>query len=105
MQAIAETLATGGQVPLGKHLLGSVYSPLHQVEVKLSANELITTLGGPWWFVQMWLNLYLRKATGAILVNSSFPTKYSDDEQPATRRCTSLFFKGNNAHLLVKQSL
>ena len=31
IQCIAELLASGNEVPLGQHLLGSVYSLLHQV--------------------------------------------------------------------------
>lgn len=87
---IAETLSVGGLIPLGKHLLGAVYHLLHQVAIKLSANEPISTLGRPWWFIQMWLNLQLHKATGVILVDSSFPSNQSDDEEPTTRRCTSI---------------
>jgi hypothetical protein len=37
MQSIAEPLAIGHLIPLGKHLLGSAYSLLHQVFVKLLA--------------------------------------------------------------------
>jgi len=35
---LAETLATGNPVPLGKHLLGSVYYLLHQVSSRLRKN-------------------------------------------------------------------
>ena len=48
---LAETLATGNPVPLGKLLLGSVYHLLHQVSSKLRKNQPITNLGGPWWFI------------------------------------------------------
>jgi hypothetical protein len=37
MQSIAESLATEHLIPLGKHVLGSVYSLLHQVSVNLLA--------------------------------------------------------------------
>jgi hypothetical protein len=47
LQFIAEYLATGHLIHLGKHLLGSVYSLLHQVSVKLSAGQPIVNLGGP----------------------------------------------------------
>jgi len=50
---LAETLATGNPVPLGKHLLGSVYHLLHQVSSRLRKNQPITNLGGPWWFIQL----------------------------------------------------
>ena len=44
---MAETLAGGNPVPLGKHLLGSVYHLLHQEPVKLRANQPISNLRGP----------------------------------------------------------
>jgi hypothetical protein len=37
MQSIVESLATGHLILLGKYLLGSIYSLLHQVSIKLSA--------------------------------------------------------------------
>lgn len=85
MQAIAEALANGGVIPLGKHLLGSVYSLLHQVSVKLSANEDIGNLGGPWWFIQLWLSLYTHKAMGIDLNALQFPSDHSEGEQPRLR--------------------
>ena len=48
---MAETLAEGNMIPLGKHLLGSMYYLLHQVSVKLRADQPIGNLGGPWWFI------------------------------------------------------
>ena len=48
---MAETLASGTHIPLGKHLLGSVYHLLHQVSVQLRADQPIGNLGGPWWFI------------------------------------------------------
>ena len=58
---MAETLASGNPVPLGKHLLGLVYHLLHQVSAKLRADQPISNLGGPWWFIQLWLNMYMHK--------------------------------------------
>jgi hypothetical protein len=48
---MAETLASGNHIPLGKHLLGSVYHLLHQVSVQLRADQPIGNLGGTWWFI------------------------------------------------------
>ena len=56
---LAENLATGNPVPLGKHLLGSVYHLLHQISSRLRKNQPITNLGGPWWFIQLWLHMYI----------------------------------------------
>jgi hypothetical protein len=48
--AMAEDLAAGHLIPLGKYLLGSVYHMLHQ-----TTSQKISCVNGPWWFVQMWL--------------------------------------------------
>jgi hypothetical protein len=58
-QIVAEQLAHGSSIPLGKYLLGAVYNLLHQVAVSLSTNSPIGSPGGPWWFINFWLNLYL----------------------------------------------
>ena len=64
---MAETQADGNQIPLGKHLLGSVYYLLHQVSVKLRDDQPIGNLGGPWWFIQLWLNMYMHRTMGMNL--------------------------------------
>ena len=64
---MAETLADGNQILLGKHLLGSVYYLLHQVSVKLRDDQPIGNLGGPWWFIQLWLNMYMHRTMGMNL--------------------------------------
>lgn len=48
-QNIAELLAGGNRMPLGKYLLGSVYLMLHQASAKIWKDEPIGNLGGPWW--------------------------------------------------------
>jgi hypothetical protein len=58
MQSMAERLAFGDKIPLGKHLLGAAYHMLHQVSAKLATNQPPGNFGGPWWFLQLWLNLY-----------------------------------------------
>jgi hypothetical protein len=45
-QIVAERLAIGSYIPLGKYLLGAMYNLLHQVAVSLSTNSLIGTPGG-----------------------------------------------------------
>ena len=87
---MAETLASGNPVQLGKHLLGSVYHLLHQVSAKLRADQPISNLGGPWWFIQLWLNKYMHKTMGIRLSKMAFPSEdFSEEENPTTRRCTS----------------
>jgi hypothetical protein len=72
---MAETLADGNLIPLSKHLLGSVYHLLHQVSVKLRADQPIGNLGGPWWFIQLWLNMYMHKSMGMNLRQMSLPSE------------------------------
>lgn len=87
---VAETLAEGNMIPLGKHLLGSVYYLLHQVSAKLRTNQPISNLGGPWWFIQLWLNMYMHKTMGINLRQMSFPSEnFAEGARPQTRRCTS----------------
>jgi hypothetical protein len=87
---MAETLASGNSVPLGKHLLGSGYHLFHQVSAKLRAYQPISNLGGPWWFIQLWLNMYMHKTMGIRLSEMSFPSEdFGEEENPITRRCTS----------------
>jgi hypothetical protein len=57
---VAEWLAAGSRIPLRIYLLGVVYHLLHQVAGSLSTNSSIGTPGGPWWFINKWLNLHLR---------------------------------------------
>jgi hypothetical protein len=57
--AMATDLATGHRIPLGKYLLGSVYHMLHQTISQMHTGQKILCVNGPWWFVQMWLQLYM----------------------------------------------
>jgi len=59
--ATAEQLANGSQFPLGRYLLSSTYHLLHQVTEKLLLGKPIGNLGGPWWFINMWLNAHMHK--------------------------------------------
>ena len=87
---LAENLATGNPVPLGKHLLGLVYHLLHQVSSRLRKNQPITNLGGPWWFIQLWLHMYMHKTMTVELSEIEFPSEnFSEEEETVTRRCTT----------------
>jgi hypothetical protein len=57
--AMAEDLATGHSIPLGKYLLGSVYHMLNQTTHLMHTSHKISCVNSPWWFVQMWLQLYM----------------------------------------------
>ena len=82
---LAETLANGKLVPLGKHLLGSFYHLLHQVSIRLRNNQPITNLGGPWWFIQLWLHIYILKTMVVDLSEMKFPSEeFSEEEEMTT---------------------
>jgi hypothetical protein len=76
---MAEDLAIDNLVPLGKYLLGSVYHMLHQTTYLMHTSQKISCVNGPWWFVQMWLQLYMHQIVGIDLNNGTFL-------QPTTRK-------------------
>jgi len=83
--AAAERLANGG-----RYLLGSAYHLLHQVTRKLLLGQSIGNLGGPWWFINMWLSLHMHKRLGFDLIAQRFPWDIVEDyeldeEESATR--------------------
>jgi hypothetical protein len=55
-QIIVEHLAIGSSIPL------ELYTILRQVSVNLPTGRPIGTPGGPWWFINMWLNLHLHNS-------------------------------------------
>jgi hypothetical protein len=80
-------LADGNHILLGKYLLGVVYHLLHQVAVSLSTNSPISTPGGPWWFINMWLNLHLRDKLEQNIFAKTFPGDQPDGVQIVRHRC------------------
>jgi len=85
-----ERLANGGRFPLGRYLLGSAYHLLHQVAMKLLLGQPISNLGGPWWFINMWLSLHMHKRLEFDLFAQCFPRDIAEDyeldeEESATR--------------------
>jgi hypothetical protein len=46
--AMAEDLAAGHLIPLGKYLLGSVYHMLHQTTFLMHTSQKISCVNGPW---------------------------------------------------------
>jgi hypothetical protein len=83
---MAEELAAGTAIPLGKYLLGSVYHMLHQTTYQMHTNQKIPCVNGPWWFIQMWLQLYMHQIVGIDLNNRHFPsTNYKEGENRLTK--------------------
>lgn len=90
-QAMAEVMASNQQLPLGKYLLGAVYRLLHQVGVCLRRNKPIGNPGGPWWFIQIWLNAYMHKIAGIDLKSIQFPaSSFAENEEFKTRGALSI---------------
>lgn len=89
MQHIAEALVNGKEMPLGKYLLGAIYQLLYQTATNLLNGKLIGC-GGPWWFIQLWLNLYaVQIANWPALEESEFLTDYAKDANETVHRCMS----------------
>jgi hypothetical protein len=86
--AMAEDLAAGHLIPLGKYILGSVYHMLHQTTFLMHTSQKISCVNGPWWFVQMWLQLYMHQIVGIHLNNRHFPSSnYKKGEVKITKGC------------------
>ena len=90
---MAEHLALGKNIPLRKYLLGAAYHLMYQVAAQLLKNEPVHTISGPWWLIQLWLNLYMHKIARPDLKNLSFPSSNFDEEyegeEGRIRQCMS----------------
>jgi hypothetical protein len=81
--SVAERLADGNRFPLGRYFLGYVYHLLHQVAEKLLLGEPIANLGGPWWFINMWLNVHMHKRLRFDFFAQQFPRDIAEDYEMA----------------------
>jgi hypothetical protein len=45
---------------------------LHQTTHLMHTSQKISCVNGPWWFVQMWLQLYMHQIVGVNLNNQQF---------------------------------
>jgi hypothetical protein len=61
------------------YLLGAAYHLLHQVTRKLLLGQSIGNLGGPWWFINMWLSLHMHKHLEFDLFAQRFPRDIAED--------------------------
>ncbi len=92
-QHIAEILVEKKQFPLGKYLLGYMYQTLNTTITKMASGLSIGT-GGPWWLLQIWLNLHTWMiANRPLLTDVSFPRFEpiigDDGKEINTCRCMS----------------
>ena len=56
---LAYHLAHGNRTSLGKLFLGETYRCLHLMTTNLLNQRKLRT-GGPWWFIQLWAQLYFQ---------------------------------------------
>ena len=85
---MAEDLAAGTQIPLGKYLLGSAYHMMHQITLQMCQGGEISCVNGPWWLIQMWLQLYMHQITPVSLFNLSFPSvNYAEGSTAKVKAC------------------
>jgi hypothetical protein len=82
---LAYHLAHGNHIGLGKLFLGETYRYLHLMRSNLLNHKKLRT-GGPWWFIQLWAQLYFQHHIPNFqgLTKNSFP-----DERGKPIRCTS----------------
>ena len=71
---MAEHMAVGKDIRLGKYLLGAASHLMYQVTAQLLKTEPVHTISGPWWLIQLWLNLYMIKFVRPDLKSLSFPS-------------------------------
>lgn len=73
----------------GKVSACSVYQMLHSAACNIVKDEVIN-YGGPWWFLQLWINMHTILALDSpSLALSALPTDYADNEHISTRRSMS----------------
>jgi hypothetical protein len=83
--SLAYELARGHTIGLGKLFLGEVYRYLHLMSSSLLSQKKLRT-GGPWWFIQLWAQLYFHNhiPNFPVLADNSFA-----DQSGRRIRCTS----------------
>jgi hypothetical protein len=61
---------------------------LHQTVTQMYTSQRIACVNGPWWFVQMWLQLHMHQIVGVDLNTRFFPSSTHHEGEPqATRGC------------------
>jgi hypothetical protein len=83
--SLAYELAKGATVGLSKLFLREVYRYLHLMSSSLLSQKKVT-IGGPWWFIQLWAHLYFQShmPNFLVLADNSFP-----DQTGKRIRCIS----------------
>jgi hypothetical protein len=61
---------------------------LHQTTYLMHTSQNIPCVNSPWWFVQIWLQLYMHQIVAIDLNNRHFPsTNYKEGETQSTKGC------------------
>jgi hypothetical protein len=61
---------------------------LHQTTYLMHTSQKISCVNGPWWFIQMWLQLYMHQIVGIDLNNWLFPSaNYKEGETQSSKGC------------------
>jgi hypothetical protein len=60
---------------------------MHQVVAQLLNGESVHTISGPWWLIQLWLNLYMHKIVWPDPRNLSFSSTNLAEGEGITRQC------------------
>lgn len=84
-QRLAEHVAHGNNFALGKHLLGSVYSLLHEVSIRLRTKQHMGNPGSPWWFINLWLNMHMQEMLNKTILAKKFPANQIEEEEENER--------------------
>jgi hypothetical protein len=103
--AMATGLAAGNRVPLGKYLLGSVYHMLHQTISQMHTGQKILCVNGPWWFVQMLLQLYMHQIVSIDLNNPLFPSSSYNEGEAQLPEDAKLMGRPLQLFSLIKMSV
>jgi hypothetical protein len=92
-QHVAEALVDKKQFPLGKYLIGYLYQTLSSASARIAVNSVVGA-GGPWWLLQVWLNLHTIKVSKRPdLAEADFPvlepTEDDEGNEITTHQCMS----------------
>lgn len=72
-QYLAERLADGVKLPMGRYLLGTTFNMLHLASSRLRDGQPVGHLGGPWWFLQLWIHTFTALASDVNPLTISCP--------------------------------
>jgi hypothetical protein len=77
---------------------------LHQTVTQMYTSQRIACVNGPWWFVQLWLQLHMHQIVGVDLNTRLFPSSnYHEGELQVTRGCHT--YGEAASTVLIKQNV